>query len=606
MRSGKLIINLVVVALLAMLVWLNACTSIFSPRNTFIQNKQKVNLIGNTVNLNLNLNKDSYLLRIHYVSKPGQYEVIYFNGAELVSSVKSRGTQKINYLILPKQLVKQGQNALIVNFLKEPPSSVVVKIQNYYFKFFDSGYVLFPDSVDSFDREVVFNLGQYKVVITRIFFSQLFFLLFILFLFFSFARKMIKKSLKINSNLEDNPYKSYKIEYIGKIILVGFLVSIIYHLITSICLGFHYPHYTFLFSPGGRFDDLLLQCRLAKLPNFFQINNYYPVANIFLYIFSFLPKLESLMLYLGLFLAGFFYINASNLKMKDKGKYLKNVFIFFCLTYPLLFAVDRANIEIFMFIFLYLFIYFYVKKRFFLSTIFLFLAIGMKGYPAVFLVLLLSDKRYKEIIFMFLLIMISVLAFQKMGIFNWNSMISGFNTDVYSFTMNNNLVQRGVSLYSLVKLAFIQFNVINSVDMAKFLSVYLKTVFCFFVVLAGYIIFFEKEFWKKVALLIFAMLLLPHMSADYKLLHIFIPLFLFINTQKKDRFDTFYIIMFGLLLIPKDYYIFPKIISDSGTSDISIAIVLNILIMLAMTFMIVFDRLVLQKIKTKLTTGGKL
>ena len=50
--------------------------------------------------------------------------------------------------------------------------------------------------------------------------------------------------------------------------------------------------------------------------------------------------------------------------------------------------------------------------------------------------------------------------------------------------------------------------------------------------------------------------------------------------------------MFSLLLIPKDYYMFSKIISDSGTKDISIAVVLNILIMLVMMAVIIKDGLV--------------
>jgi hypothetical protein len=133
--------------------------------------------------------------------------------------------------------------------------------------------------------------------------------------------------------------------------------------------------------------------------------------------------------------------------------------------------------------------------------------------------------------------------------------------------------------------------------MVKFLSIYLKTVACFFIMLSGYVIFVEKEFWKKVALLTFAMLLFPHISADYKLLYVFIPLFLFINTQKNDKFYLFYIIMFGLLLIPKDYYIFSKVISDNGSSDISIAVVLNILIMLAMIVGIISERLIFRKDK---------
>ena len=89
--------------------------------------------------------------------------------------------------------------------------------------------------------------------------------------------------------------------------------------------------------------------------------------------------------------------------------------------------------------------------------------------------------------------------------------------------------------------------------------------------------------------LVSAAILLPHASADYKLIYIFIPMFMFINSDKKSRFDLFYIIMFALLLIPKDYYLFPKIVSDDAYNDISIAVVLNILMILVMTAVVIID-----------------
>jgi len=43
----------------------------------------------------------------------------------------------------------------------------------------------------------------------------------------------------------------------------------------------------------------------------------------------------------------------------------------------------------------------------------------------------------------------------------------------------------------------------------------------------AYPVFVEKQFWKKTALAICALNLFPLVSGDYKLLHIFIPMFLF-------------------------------------------------------------------------------
>ena len=105
-----------------------------------------------------------------------------------------------------------------------------------------------------------------------------------------------------------------------------------------------------------------------------------------------------------------------------------------------------------------------------------------------------------------------------------------------------------------------------------------------------YVIFIEQDLWKRVALLVFAMLLLPTISADYKLLHVLLPLFLFINSPKISRLDTTYLILFGLLLIPKDYYYFQKVFSDAHTNpyDVSVSIVINILIIIVLSVIIMY------------------
>ena len=102
-----------------------------------------------------------------------------------------------------------------------------------------------------------------------------------------------------------------------------------------------------------------------------------------------------------------------------------------------------------------------------------------------------------------------------------------------------------------------------------------------------YVIIIEKEFWKKVAVLVFIMLLFPQISADYKLIHIYIPLLLFVNASQGKKYDLFYTIMFSLLMIPKDYYLLYSVLSDSGKYDISVGVLINPMIMIVMMFFII-------------------
>jgi hypothetical protein len=98
-----------------------------------------------------------------------------------------------------------------------------------------------------------------------------------------------------------------------------------------------------------------------------------------------------------------------------------------------------------------------------------------------------------------------------------------------------------------------------------------------------YLFSFEKELWRKVALLALAMILLPQVSPDYKLMHVFIPLFLFINKPAAQRRDVLYTILFALLLIPKSY------LRLAPFPEASSSLLLNPLIMLALAGVIVSE-----------------
>jgi hypothetical protein len=71
---------------------------------------------------------------------------------------------------------------------------------------------------------------------------------------------------------------------------------------------------------------------------------------------------------------------------------------------------------------------------------------------------------------------------------------------------------------------------------------------------------------------------LPQVSCDYKLIHFFIPIFLFINTKDKSKKDFAYVLLFALLLIPKNYHLLSKIY-DGVIIDPIIMLVLAALIM---------------------------
>jgi hypothetical protein len=80
-------------------------------------------------------------------------------------------------------------------------------------------------------------------------------------------------------------------------------------------------------------------------------------------------------------------------------------------------------------------------------------------------------------------------------------------------------------------------------------------------IFAGWRLRHEQE-WKIIFVAVAAMLLLPPVSLDYKLLYIFLPLILFINEPPEVN-DRKFSILFGLLLIPKAYWFLFSLVSIS-------------------------------------------
>jgi hypothetical protein len=254
-----------------------------------------------------------------------------------------------------------------------------------------------------------------------------------------------------------------------------------------------------------------------------------------------------------------FFYTYKNVKTDKILDSIQNAFIILFMSYPFLFAIQTANVEIITFMCVSLFFVFYKRNRL-LSLIFLAYATSMKVFPGIFIVLLLLEKRYKDIfltcIFTILFTLLPLLIFD-----------GGFNQGIGNYIVHLKQSQQmyvdlmivsgagnhyGHSLLNGLRVAFPSL----FPSMGPIMFPYQIFVVAISLLMFGYLVFFEKIFWKKIAILVMLMDLLPFTSTDYKLLYIFLPLFLFINHSKKSRSDAIFIILFSLLLIPKDYFYF--------------------------------------------------
>jgi len=80
--------------------------------------------------------------------------------------------------------------------------------------------------------------------------------------------------------------------------------------------------------------------------------------------------------------------------------------------------------------------------------------------------------------------------------------------------------------------------------------------------------------WQSCALITFAVILVPKVSFDYKLILLYLPLVAFMNSNETRRSGLLYSLGFALLLIPKGFWLI--------RNDVSINCIASPLVMLAM------------------------
>ncbi len=385
--------------------------------------------------------------------------------------------------------------------------------------------------------------------------------------------------------------RDQKIALTSLVIIIGFVISVIYRYVSGMYLNLPYPLNTFLFRPDDFFTDFIWPFSISANPYLIARADFqnFPLLYRVASIFAIFHLQVALMVFIILFIYGFFMICRVQLNVASRINTYQNAFIFTFMTYPVLIALDRENIEILVFFCLYFFVTLY-RKNSFASAILLGLAVALKAFPVILAVLLFSDRRFKEIILAGATALgttlISYLSYPGGLVINITNHLR--NLGLYNATYVTGMegLSFGNSLYGAIKYVTLWFfpRMVLSGVPPILETIYLIFIFILLALLVVYVLFVEKMFWKKVTLLICAMNLFPFVSGDYKLLHLFIPLFLFLNKDEKERIDLIILLLFSFLLVPKDY------LHLLVLPEVSVAVLLNPMAMIALMAIIIVGR----------------
>ena len=376
-----------------------------------------------------------------------------------------------------------------------------------------------------------------------------------------------------SGSAEENEFtrrKVAKISLLRSIFFFGTLFALIYHRV--IVPHLHHPMLrdTYLQISEDRYNDYFNYLHAFAKDGIDM--TIFPTVNLFFFLLFPLtggPTFVAIVLLVVLY-TFYFFLRALQTRQAIGKEDIVNAIVFTFCTYPLLFAFDRGNIEMVMFILVSGYVFLFQARCYVSASLLLALAIGMKLFPAVFIVLYLKEKKYRELLFMF--VFLAVLSGGLYLFQDWNIVMrqTRWFLDFYrnDYIIGDAGLLFGHSLFGLGKTVFYglysdgggsreaahEFLRLNSTII---LQTYTAFTFLVYGIAAVYIYFSKRlSLWKEIAILTLLFCCLPNVSADYKLLHLYTPLMLFLTSREVSSNERSLTVFFGLLLIPKAYYYF--------------------------------------------------
>lgn len=254
---------------------------------------------------------------------------------------------------------------------------------------------------------------------------------------------------------------------------------------------------------------------------------------------------------------------------------------------PILFSIERGNIILLALVFLLLFELFYNSKNKYLrylSYIALALSASIKIYPALFGVLIISHKRWKEV---FGAIAIGVLIFVIPFLYlcGWEGVISMYKNIVYASPI---LANRGMGyIFSFANLM----KIIQTFSGSALIkgSIMLKVIpSC----IALFIFLTNKDEWKKMFAIVLLFVWIHEFSSTYTLIFFILPLISYLNVDDGNKIsiiDHIYTILYVIMFLPTATATFPEVDVPGALFPLSGSVMIVHGVIVAFSLLLIID-----------------
>lgn len=380
------------------------------------------------------------------------------------------------------------------------------------------------------------------------------------------------------------------------IVLVGTSASIAYHYVMGDYLGLGYPYSSFLFLPKDHFMDYFNVYRHAQefKPGVSSNMVYSPLLHLVMTVLNLAPAWVGFAAMTGAFVATLTALLWKWTMRLIGSPIVRAMYVaaLGLLAYPVLFALDRGNLEMLVFMMLAAFFYLYYWRRSPYAWIALSLAVAAKYYWVTLVVLLLLDRQIRQAVACLIgAVAVTVSSTVVIALVSGYSVIDIFGS--VSTTLAGHVDGTGglgVAAHSHSLWAWV-ICIIRWSDYALYWlpmqRIYLLAALVIMLLVIRRLMYGHFADWQKATALVACTLVLPYESMDYTLIHLLLPLSLFAASWRAGRRAWVSAVLFGLLLIPLDYYYFVFV---SWRSFVSTAALAYPLLLLCLVVVVLWGR----------------
>lgn len=385
--------------------------------------------------------------------------------------------------------------------------------------------------------------------------------------------------------------RTRRLDVLVLVVLVGALLAAALHYWQGYYLEKPYPFNTPLYQPGDKFEpaapglgghffgDWYEVWRQVRAPSAYVTpglapSNYFPFTHFLFKPLAWMGYPAST----AIFLLGSWVLIALAiwLALGSEDRIRKGIACVALagLSYPVLFALDRGNVELTIFLLLWLSLALIERTRYMAAAVPLAIAASMKLVPLLLAAVFVAERKWRALLLTIgLTVGLSVIALLAMhGGFSQN--VHGLRQGLHDFSnieqseSGHHSLQHGTSIRGLLAVlvgegwSWLK----GPLDAQRYISYGIGAVFVTGALLLPLLL------WERVALLVITLIVVPPVSFDYRLIHLLLPILLLLRQARPV--PRLPVLLLALMLVPKSLPVL--------YADINIGTVLNPLLLLAL------------------------